>query len=117
MVHSDVWGPLAIPNQNRFKYYVLFVDDYSRMSWLYLMKDRNEVFTKFLLFVNEIHTQFSATIQTFRSDNALEYTHHSLKHIVTIMVFFMRPRVCKLHSKMEFPNENIGTSLKSQRVL
>lgn len=47
LVHPHVWGPLAIPNYGPFKYYVLFVDDYSQMTWLYLRKERIEVFSKF----------------------------------------------------------------------
>lgn len=74
VVHSDVWGPLAIPNHAHYKYSVIFIDDYNRMCWLYLMKDRTEVFSKFMLFVNEIQTQHSSCLKVFRSNNALEYT-------------------------------------------
>lgn len=73
LAHSDVWGPLNAPNVRKFRYYVIFVDDHSRMSWLYLLKDRSEVFSCFKKFVNEIKTQFEAMIKIFRSDNALEY--------------------------------------------
>lgn len=71
LIHSNMWGPLAIPNPAQFKYHGLFVDDCSRMSWIYLMKERSEVFAKCQSFVNEIQTQHNATIKTFRSDNAL----------------------------------------------
>lgn len=40
LVHSDVWGPFAFPNHAQVKYYVLFIDDYSQMSWIYLMKEK-----------------------------------------------------------------------------
>lgn len=43
------------------------------LSWIYLMKERSEVFSN-LLFVNEIRTQHSAIIKIFRFDNAKEYT-------------------------------------------
>lgn len=64
--------------RGQFKYYVLFVDDCSCMAW-YLMKGRKEVFSKFLSFMNEICTQYSASVITFRSDNALEYTSLQFK--------------------------------------
>lgn len=54
IIHSDVWGPLNVSNQYHFKYYVLFVDDYNHISWLYLMKDRSKIFSKFMSFMNEI---------------------------------------------------------------
>ena len=32
LVHSDVWGPCPITSKPGFKYFVTFVDDYSRMT-------------------------------------------------------------------------------------
>ncbi|GJW93299.1 retrovirus-related pol polyprotein from transposon RE2 [Tanacetum coccineum] len=42
LVHSDIWGPCPITSKSGFKYFVTFVDDYSRVTWLYLMKNRSE---------------------------------------------------------------------------
>ena len=57
----------------RFKYFITFVDDFSRVTWLYLMKSRSELFSHFSVFCFEIQTQFHVPIQTLRSDNAKEY--------------------------------------------
>ena len=38
LVHYDVSGPCLILSPTRFKYFVTFVDDFSRVTWLYLMK-------------------------------------------------------------------------------
>lgn len=73
LVHSDVWGPCPVTSKLGFKYFVTFVDDYSRTTWLYFMKNRSEVFTHFCSFYAEIKTQFKTAIQTLRSDNAKEY--------------------------------------------
>lgn len=70
MVHSNLCRPLAIPNQGHHKNYVIFIDNYNRMTWLYLMKERSEAFTKLLSFVNEINNQHSETVKVFHSDNA-----------------------------------------------
>ena len=56
-----------------FKYFVTFVDDFSRVTWLYLMKSRYELFSHFSVFCAEIQTQFHVSVQTLRSDNAKEY--------------------------------------------
>ena len=56
-----------------FRYFVTFVDDYSRTTWLYLMKNRSELFSHFRGFCAEIHTQFHVYVQNLRSDNAKEY--------------------------------------------
>jgi hypothetical protein len=74
LIHSDVWGPCPITSKSGFKYFVTFVDDFSRVTWLYLMKNRSEVFTHFCALVAEIKTQFGVSVKTLRSDNAKEYT-------------------------------------------
>ena len=49
LVHFDVWGSCPIMSPTRFKYFVTFVDDFSRITWLYIMKSRYEFF--FLILV------------------------------------------------------------------
>lgn len=56
-----------------FKYVVIFVDDYFRYTWLYLMKNRPELTQLYRSFVTIVKTQFSCHIETFCVDNAIEY--------------------------------------------
>ena len=89
LVHSDVWGSCPVTSKLGFKYFVTFVDDYSRATWLYLMRNRSELFSNFCAFVNEVQTQFSLPVRVLRSDNAKEYfskpfsdfmTHRGILH-------------------------------------
>ena len=73
LVHSDVWGSCPVVSSIGFRYFVTFVDDYSRTTWLYLMKNRSELFSHFRAFCAEIHTQFHVYVQNLRSENAKEY--------------------------------------------
>ena len=43
LVHSGVWGPCPVMSPTGFKYFITFVDDFSRVTWLYLMKSRSEL--------------------------------------------------------------------------
>ena len=74
LVHFDVWGPAPIPSQGGSCYFVIFIDNYSRYTWLYLLHDRSELLRVFRDFKQMIKTQFNSTIKIFRSDNAMEYT-------------------------------------------
>ena len=38
LVHSDVWGPAPVDSYNGFKYFVTFIDDFSRLTCLYVLK-------------------------------------------------------------------------------
>ncbi len=56
-----------------FRYFVTFGDDFSRMTWVYFMKNRSELFSHFSTFYNKIKTQLNASVQMLRNDNAKEY--------------------------------------------
>jgi len=40
LVHSYIWGPSRVPSVKGFRYFLIFVDYFSRMTWLYLLKER-----------------------------------------------------------------------------
>ena len=47
IIHSDVCGPMPSSSLSGYVYYVSFIDDFSRMTWIYFMKNKDEVFSKF----------------------------------------------------------------------
>ena len=47
IIHSDVWGPAQLPTIDKRRYYVTFIDDYSRYAWIYPMKKKSEVLSHF----------------------------------------------------------------------
>ena len=47
LVHTDIWDPSRVESTLGFQYYVTFIDDYSRCTWLFLMKTRAELFSIF----------------------------------------------------------------------
>ena len=49
------------------------MDDFFRVTWLYLMKSHSELFSHFNVFCAKIQTQFHVSVQTLQSDNAKEY--------------------------------------------
>jgi len=42
-VHIDVWGPASVTSKGGSRYFVTYVDDYSRYAWIYFLKHKNEV--------------------------------------------------------------------------
>lgn len=56
-----------------FKYFLTLVDDFTRCTWVYLLKNKYD--TQFLIpqFANMVHTQFDAKIETIRSDHGTEF--------------------------------------------
>ena len=70
LIHSNVWGASPITTQGGSRYFVIFVDDFSRYTWTYLFKNRYELSQIYRDFTKMIETQFSKPIKVFRSDNA-----------------------------------------------
>ena len=82
IIHSDVWGPFPITTQGGSRYFVIFLDDFSRYTWIYLFKNRSELSQKYHDFSKMIETQFSKPIKVFRFDNAQEYKAHEFTSIL-----------------------------------
>ena len=68
LVHSDLWGPSPITSITSVKYFILFIDDFSRFSWFYLLKSKDEAYNAYLQFQTLIKTQFNTVIKKIRSD-------------------------------------------------
>lgn len=83
LIHSDVWGPSPITTSSGARWFVTFVDDCSRMTWVYLLKNKSEVYRVFRIFHAMIKTQYSADIRILRSDNGGEYVNHEFQTYFT----------------------------------
>ena len=46
-IHCNVCGPVPSTYLSGYEYYVTFIDEYSRKTWIYLLKTKSEVFEKF----------------------------------------------------------------------
>jgi len=73
LIHSDIWGPSPVSSINGFRYFVLLIDDFSRFTWIYFLKNRSELPQIYISFARMVKTQFSCAIKILRTDNAMEY--------------------------------------------
>ena len=47
LIHSDLCGPMLVPSANGNKYIMTFIDDYTKMCWVYLLKNKSNAFETF----------------------------------------------------------------------
>ena len=76
LIHYDIWRSFSVSSIGGFRYFVVFVDDYSRYTWIFNMKYCFELLQIYSNFATMVETQFSKRIKNFRSNNALEYTQY-----------------------------------------
>ena len=81
IIHSDVCSPISSNSLSGYVYYVSFIDDFSRKTWIYYMKNKDEVFSKFKGFKALIESHIEKKIKTFRSDNGGEFTSNEFKEL------------------------------------
>jgi len=74
-VRSDVCGPMPKKSLNGAKYYVTFIDDYTRKTCVFFLKTKAEVFDKFLLFKSLAENHTGQRLKILRTDNGTEYSN------------------------------------------
>jgi histone deacetylase 1/2 len=72
LIFSDVWGP-APSSFGRYNYYVSFIDDFSKFTWIYLLRHKSEVFQRFTDFQNLVERLFNRKIVAVQTDWGGEY--------------------------------------------
>lgn len=79
LIHSDVCGPLEVESLGGNRYFLTFIDDASRKTWVYFLKSKGEVFEKFKRFHAMVERQTGKLLKCLRSDNDGEYTSNEFK--------------------------------------
>jgi histone deacetylase 1/2 len=67
LVFSDVWGPAPV-FVGKHEYYVSFIDDFSKFTWIYLLKKRSDVYQVFQNFQQFVEHKFAKKIITMQTD-------------------------------------------------
>ena len=81
IIHSDVCGPMSSKSLSGYAYYVSFIDDFFRKAWIYFVKNKDEVFSKFKEFKALIENHIEKKIKTLQSDNGGEFTSNEFKEL------------------------------------
>ena len=82
-IHSDLWGPAPTVSSQKFQYYVIFIDDFTRYTWLYPLKYKSEFYSCFLKFQAFAENHFDRKIKTFQCDGGGEFTSNDFKNHLT----------------------------------
>lgn len=110
VIHLDVQGPSQVVFVSSCRWFVTFIDCYRRTTWVYLMHNKNEVFSYFKRFYNMISIQLMLKLRSQR-DNSIEYMNgvlqgYMLEHVI-------------LHqtSCVNTPNQNVVVEQKNRHYM
>ena len=73
LIHSDIWGPSHVKTNTGVHWFITFIDDHTRLCWVYLLKEKSEAAGVFKQFHKIILNQFKTNIKILRTDNGREY--------------------------------------------
>ncbi|KAJ1699274.1 hypothetical protein LUZ63_007786 [Rhynchospora breviuscula] len=73
LIHTDLWGPSSVVSNNGNRYYVHFIDDYTRFSWYYACASKSDVVRIFDDFKLKVENLLSTSIKTIQCDGGLEF--------------------------------------------
>ena len=73
---------MSIPSIGKARYAITFIDDKTRMTFVYFMRNKDKTFTKFREFWSIAENQTGEQIKILRSDNGGEYiSNNFLKYL------------------------------------
>lgn len=111
LIHSDIWGPSTIPNISGSRWFVSLIDDYTRVTWIFLLKHKSDVSRVVPNFHSMIQNQFGVKIKGFRSDNARDYFNQILTP------YFQKEGIIHESSCISTPQQNGVAERKNGHLL
>ena len=74
LIHTDFCGPMQTLSLGGMRYFLIFVDDKSRFTWIYFRRKKSDVFEYFKELKNMVEKQTCKCIKILKSDQGGEYT-------------------------------------------
>ncbi|KAM0832404.1 hypothetical protein ACQ4PT_064926 [Festuca glaucescens] len=82
LLHLDLFGPSHYDTLGGSKYGLVIVDDYSRYSWVFLLKSKDETYREFIIFAKKAQRMYESEIKAIRTDNGTEFKNYTMQDFV-----------------------------------
>ena len=82
LIHFDLCEFEGILTRGGNRYIITFIDDFSKYTTVYLLKNKSDAFEKFQDFLKEVENQFCRKIKRIRSDRGYEYESSAINSFI-----------------------------------
>ncbi|GKB97610.1 retrovirus-related pol polyprotein from transposon TNT 1-94, partial [Tanacetum coccineum] len=79
LLHMDLCGPMRVASVNGKKYILMIVDDFSRFTWVYFLRSKDETPEIIKKFIAQAQLNYKAKVCKIRTDNGTEFKNATLK--------------------------------------
>ena len=111
LIHTDIWGPSRVTGMSGTRWFISFIDDCTRVTWIYLMREKSDAIGISQKFYKMISVQFDAKVKVIRSNNGGEYFSGSLN------MFLMDNGIIHESSCTDTPEQNGVAERKNRHLL
>lgn len=78
LIHSDLWTS-PVSSISGIKYDLIFLDDYSHFVWVYPIKRKSDVFSRYLHFSVIVHSHFQRGISFLQCNNGRKFDNRHFR--------------------------------------
>lgn len=91
IIHTDLNGPHSTVGNNGEKYFLSFVDEYSKLAKVYCIKSKSEIYDCFVQYINLVENLTDKRVKTIRCDNGKEYLNSNIYKFVKDKGIYISP--------------------------
>ena len=84
LVHTDLCWPIGVQSYRGDQFFILFVDDYSRMMTTMFLKDKFDAFQMFKWYLARVEKEIGKSLKCLRSDRGRDFISRELTYFTMI---------------------------------
>lgn len=110
LIHSDICGPMRTTSLGGYKYFALFIDDFSRKFFVHFLKNKSDIFSEFKIFKYRVERETDRKIKILRTDNGGEYINGEFDR-------FLESEGIRRHLTVPYTPQQNGVAERANRTL
>lgn len=83
-MHSDICGPFNPTSNGNKRYFITFIDDYSRKTWVYFLQEKSKAFFAYQSFKALVEKDIGNLIKILRTDRGEEFNLHEFSNFCEV---------------------------------